>query len=249
MPCKLKEELNVTQSVLDRLIQDHIYEFLVYVLPCKFASDMRQQRKRKASSAADDPPCSSSQLSSGVPNGPIVLTTHSNNPPEDSLSPLRGLLNNNGKMPQGTSNFSRSNSSSLKALSQSVSTHSSAEFPFSKLPKIGRPPKANRPRSKSTTVSNDQQNKKLKTKNTARNRSVSEEVPLVPPGPVPTVPSPDVNSNFNNSNEASPNTLLAITQFQQPSQIRALLPLTPTKNPFENPNQISEKIRKQLNLL
>ena len=210
--------------MLDRLIQDRIYEFLVYILPCSFPVDVRQMRKRKVSS--DD---QSSQLSCTVPNSPIVLTSHSSSI-EDTLSPmLRGLLAN-GKVGLGQGNAS----SGLRPFS------SASDFPTSKLPKIGRPPKSSRPRSKSTTASLEQ---RLKHKDAVRNRSLSGDATAALLG---AAPSPNSNSN-NNSTDASPNTLLSIANFQ--SQIPALLPITPPNNPYENPNQISDpKIRKQLNL-
>ena len=225
----------ITQCMLDRLIQDRIYEFLVYILPCSFpTTDMRQLRKRKTSSEDQ----SNSQLSCATPNSAIVLTAHPPMIESGNLSPLfKGLLATNGRM--SVSSMGRSNSSALRTFSQSTK-QPATEFPSSKLPKIGRPPKNTRPRSKSTTASVDQ---KLKTKNNLlRNRSLSGEVPTLNSVPL----SPD-NSNCNNSNEASPNTLLAITHCQ--SHIPALLPVTPPSNPYENPNQISDpKIRKQLNL-
>ena len=220
--------------MIDRLMQDRIYEFLVYSLPCSFPTDMsdvaRQLRKRKLSSEDYD----NSQLSCSTPNSAIILTAHS--PVNDSsLSPmLKGLLHSSSKMSIGRS------STTLRPFS-TINNLSSAES--SKLPKIGRPPKSSRPRSKSTTSSLDQ---KLKgNSNLLRNRSLSGGDHIIF-NHTAAHSSPD-NTNCNNSNEASPNTLLAIVNCQ--SQIPALLPITPPKNPYENPNQISDpKIRKKLNL-
>ena len=228
----MKQELSITQAMLDRLIQDRIYEFLVYLLPCSFPNDAKQTRKRKLN---PEEHCNS-ELSSATPNSAIVLTSHP--PCEETLSPmLKGLLGS-GKM--SVTSLSR-NSTATSAKGFSHQLISSSDIPPSKLPKIGRPPKNARPRSKSVSVSLDQ---KLKSKSSVRNRSSSSDFQFNSCSPVS---SPGNRNNSNNSNEASPNTLLSITHFK--SQIPALLPVTPPKNPYENPNQISDpKIRKQLNL-
>ncbi len=228
----MKQELNVTQPILDRLIQDRIYEFLIYVLPCSFPSDIaRQFRKRKSISELDR---NDSHLSCPTVNNAIILTAHS--PTDNGVTPMfKGLLNNSSKISTGRS----STPSSLRPF---ITTNYHSELPLSKLPKIGRPPKNPRPRSKSTTSSFDQKIKGTNNNNILRNRSLSGDHTVNNH-----YTSPDSNSNCNNSNDASPNTLLAIANCQP--QIPGLLPITPPKNPFENPNQIScPKIRKQLNL-
>ena len=214
----------------DRLIQDRIYEFLVYILHCNFCVDLRLARKRKAVTEEQ----STSLLSNATPNSAIVLTAHPAN--DDHGTMLKSLLG--GGRLGNTSSGSQSSTSSPSSLAAKMLSQSLYAFPpASKLPKIGRPPKQCRPRSKSTTSSDS----KLKGKTTSRHRSKSGDIPLQPTSPAH---SPG-NSNCNNSNDASPNTLLSITQ----SQIPALLPVTPPKNPYENPNHVFDpRTLKQLHL-
>ena len=49
-----KEECVVTQSMVDRCIQEHFYKFMVHILPCKLPPDARICRKRKTSHSMDE---------------------------------------------------------------------------------------------------------------------------------------------------------------------------------------------------
>lgn len=204
--------------MVDRILQDKIYEFLVYILPCSFPVDIRHAKKRKSSTQEEQ---FSSYLSNVTPNSPIVLT-HSS---EDKNS---SLVNNSSAMLKNILGKQLSSSVSTNKISQSLAIFPHIGVPTTKTPRVGRPPKLGRPRSKSATVTSD-----------SKTRIVisSSHQP-------PSTPATNTNNN-NNSTEVSPNALLSLTH----AQVCPLLPITPPKNPFENPNSISDpKTLKQLNL-
>lgn len=210
--------------MLDRLIQDKIYEFLVYVLPCAPPIEIKVPRKRKSGSTDEHSSC---YLSNAVPNNPIVLSTQSPNEDKDVLRLSAAVNSSNSVLRSllGVKTGNRSNVTGTSSNSSLISLPQS-NLPPSKLPRIGRPPKLGRPRSKSMTSSES----KGKNKSTSRNRSKSGDVSLPPPSSPP-VHSPG-NSNGNNSNDASPNTLLSLAK----DQICPLLPITPPKPSYHPPN-------------
>lgn len=194
--------------MIDRLIHDKIYEFFVYVLPCSLSLDIKLPRKRKLG-LYEEP--LNSFLSSATPNSPIVLTTHS---PDDatrltnlsaSNSMLRSLLGVRSGVPTGRSSVQLTGGTPVAGMTPA------------KVPRIGRPPKLGRPRSKSVTYSEA----KSKNKSVTRTRSKSGDVSLDVSPPPPH--SPNVSTG-NNSTNASPDTLLSLTK-------RHLCPITPITPP------------------
>ena len=201
--------------MLDRILQDKIYEFLLYILPCSFPADIRHARKRKASTQEEQ---SSSHLSNATPNSPIVLTHTSDDKGSSLMNTSNAVLKNIlGKQ--------LSSPASTNKLSQSLAIFPHISVPSTKTPRVGRPPKLGRPRSKSATS--------------------DSKAKIVISSSQPPSTNTNNNNNNNNSTEVSPNALLSLTR----AQVCPLLPVTPPKNPFENPNSISDpKTLKQLNL-
>ena len=234
----------MTQSIVDRCIQERFYEFLVHILPCGLPTDPRQFRKRKSIHSSDE--SGNSFLSAALPSSPIIL--NASPAPGDDKESGRNFNLNNSNNPliktllglKGGVTGSRSGTPSPVAFTSSKQGSSGtllafpqAKVPAYELPKIGRPPKLGRPRSKSTTSSTTDGKKRQP----PRGRSRSGEAPVIIT-PLPSQhlqPSP-VNTNTNNSNEFSPNTLLSISQHC----LLHPMPVTPPKNPYEDPNQISD---------
>ena len=187
--------------MVDRVIQEKIYEFIVYQLPCSLPVEAKLPRKRKLGSSSSEDQ-STSYLSSATPNSPIILTAHS---------------------PDDTNKFATINASSAMLRSllgvkppTAAIKHSSPPLP--KIPRIGRPPKLGRPRSKSVTSS---EATKTKSGKSSRSRSKSGDM-----SSVQSPPQSPSNSNGNNSNNASPDTLLSLTK----RSLCPLLPITPPKH-------------------
>ena len=210
----------MTQSMVDRCIQEYFYEFMVHILPCKLPPDARICRKRKTSHSMDE--SANSFLSAAIPCSPIVLNAPATT--DDKEGGRNSNLNNSNnpliRTLLGLKSDSRSGTPSPVSFASAnqllSSTLPHAKVPAYELPRIGRPPKLGRPRSKSTTTTvSDSKN------HAGRTRSSSIQPSLV-------------NHNTNNSNESSPNSLLSISQycFLQP------MPITPPKNPYEDPSQI-----------
>lgn len=237
----------VTQSIVDRCIQEQFYEFLVHILPCGLPADPRQVRKRKTTHSTDE--SGNSFLSAALPSSPIILNASpasgddkeggKNSNLNNSNNPLiKTLLGLKGGMPGSRSGTPSPVSFAGSSLSRQGSSGTLLAFPQAKvpayeLPRIGRPPKLGRPRSKSTTNSAADGKKRQ----FSRSRSRSGETPVIiaPPTSQHLQPSP-VNNNTNNSNESSPSNLLTISQHC----LLRPMPVTPPKNPYEDPNQISD---------
>ena len=255
---KVKEELLITQSIVDRCIQEKIYEFLVHILPCSLPVDVRQVRKRRMHSEEN----SGTFLSQSLPNSSIVLSAPP--PGEDKNSNLNNnSLFRNFLAARGiTMGHSSSSPAGLTASKQlaALGSFPLAKVPAYELPRIGRPPKLGRPRSKSAVA--DVKKKPFLPSTAQRSRSKSgdssplvmasgELVSLLPSEPIQQaspISSSSLlscgNSNNNNSSETSPGSLLSAAQ----ACFRPM-PITPPKNPYEDPKQISDpRTLKQLQL-
>ncbi|XP_019864368.1 PREDICTED: KAT8 regulatory NSL complex subunit 3-like [Amphimedon queenslandica] len=205
----------ITQGMIDRILIDKIYEFFIYCLPSSLSLDIKIPRKRKSGSSEEP---SNSFLSSSVPNSPIVLTATAPAGPDDatrlsslSSNPLvmRSLLGGGVK----TAGMGMARSSGATPL-----------LPSTKAPRIGRPPKLGRPRSKSSSETKSLGTTKVKGSSniSSRSRSKSGEVEPPPSPQSPPIASP---ANGNNSNNASPDTLLSLTK----KHLCPILPITPPK--------------------
>ena len=196
--------------MIDRIIQDKIYEFFIYCLPSSLSLEIKVPRKRKSGSSEEP---SNSFLSSCVPNSPIVLTSTTPTVSDESAR-LSGLSSNPMVMRSLLGG-------GVKSSSGGGATP--PVFPSAKVPRIGRPPKLGRPRSKSTsseTRSAVTKGKAASTGISSRSRSKSGE--LAPPSPQ----SPPLGvANGNNSNNASPDTLISLTK----KHLCPIQPITPPK--------------------
>lgn len=250
----------ITQSIVDRCIQEKIYEFLVHILPCSLPVDVRQVRKRRMHSEES----SGSYLSQSLPNSSVVLSAPP--PGEDKNSNLnnnslfRNLLATRG-IAVGHSSSPSAGLTANKQLATIGSGFPLAKVPAYELPRIGRPPKLGRPRSKSAASNGKKKPFLPSTGHRSRSKSgdsvphviaSGESVPLLSSEPVPHLTpvssspllSPGNTNNNNNSSETSPSSLLSIAQ----ASFRPM-PITPPKNPYEDPKQISDpRTLKQLHL-
>ena len=191
-----KEECIVTQSMVDRCIQEHFYEFLVHILPCTLPPDARINRKRKVSHSMDE--SANSFLSAAIPCSPIVLNATNDDKEGGKNSNLNNSNNPLIRTLLGLKSDSRSGTPSPVSFASQLLSSSlpNAKVPGYDLPRIGRPPKPGRPRSKSTAnpASTGGDGKKP----AGRTRSSSS------------IQSSLANHN---TNESSPNSLLNISQY------------------------------------
>ena len=224
---------------------EKMYEFMVHTLPCSYPEEPRYSRKRKSSHVDE---IGSTFLTPAVPQSPIILMTAS----EDSDKNFN--LNNSNpllwktilSLKQGgrSSPSSRSSSSSpVPVLDPRSFFQDGMTPPSSKRPLVGDLPKMGRPRSKST-VERPYKKLPLRSRSKSNDQSNPQKPPAMPRDsfiPIPLLAG-NCNSNNNNSSDVSPPQLLAIPQ----THFRPL-PVTPPRNPFEDPMQkLDPKTLKQL---
>ena len=218
---------------------EKMYEFMVHMLPCSYPEEPRHSRKRKSSHVDE---IGSTFLTPAVPQSPIILMSSSDDSDKNfnfnNSNPLLWRTILNLKHGGRNSPSSRSGSSSPVPLLDQRSPLLEGMFPSAiKRSVVGELPNMGRPRSKSTV-----ERPKKKWPMRSRSKSNDQTNPSSAPKdsfiPIPFLAG---NSNANNSNDTSP-PQLAIPQ----AHFRPL-PVTPPRNPFEDPMQkLDPKTLKQL---
>ena len=245
-----------TQSIVDRIILNEIYKFMVHILPCSFPEDQHRIIPRKRKIVHSDE--ISSTFLTPMSQGPVLFSptddtqqegkSNSNNNNYynlngSSTSPfLRTFFNlkkHSGRI-SPTSSLSNSPSPTVlleRKLSGEVGT------PLSKHPSAEILPKMGRPRSKSTASNKSKKNlcrsrsKSSEQRNNIGNGGIASQGQTGPSNsnntftPI-TFNTAVLNSNSsNNNNSMSPPAGAILTV--PLAQFRPL-PITPPRNPFED---------------
>ena len=213
---------------------------MIHMLPCSYPEEPRHNRKRKSSHVDE---IGSTFLTPAVPQSPIILMSSSDDSDKNfnfnNSNPLLWRTILNLKHGGRNSPSSRSGSSSpVPFLDQRSPLLEGTSPPANKRPVVGELPNMGRPRSKST-VERPKKKWPLRSRsksNDQTNPSTTAKDSFIP------IPFLAANSNANNSNDNSPPQLLAMPQ----AHFRPL-PVTPPRNPFEDPMQkLNPKTLKQL---